>query len=335
LQHKESERNDMAITLIEPNDSGERQHRANLRSLLEQVDGTVRIASAYVTDTSLLLGAKGHDVRLLTHISRKDIIFGATSLQSLHALIEAGMQCRYLSGEPRLHAKVYLFGSRSAVVTSANLTQKALDRNLEVGVRFDGIEVAQLVNWFDKLWDEAEALDPEMIIAWWRETEAERTELFALCKRAEKQPELSSNRATKLRNLFESDNCLFVCNTNRRYSLNDEKTMHQRGYAAAWEDFHFPSHMDRVKKGDTICMYAKGKGIIGIGRAKGPVEKLEPGTSGRVAPDGKREWRVPTDWLVWKDDSAFRWSSPNSTFFEVSGDKALREDLKKHFQEFL
>lgn len=251
----------VATTLIEPNDSDERQHRANLRSLLEQVEGTVRIASAYVTNTSLLLRSKRHDVRLLTYISRMDIIFGATSLQSLQALIEAGMECRYLSREPRLHAKVYLFGSRAAVVTSANLTQKALDRNLEVGVRFDGIAVAQLVDWFDKLWDQAQVLVPEVIIAWRRETEAERTELFALRKRVEKQPQLSSHRATELRNLFASDSCLYICNTNRKYSLNDEKTMHQRGYAAAWENFRFPSHMNRVKEGDTICMYAKGKGI--------------------------------------------------------------------------
>ncbi len=101
----------METVLIEVSDSAERQHRTTLRSLLDEAEGAVRIASAYVTDTGLLSGSKGRDVRLLTYISRQDIIFGATSLNSLIALIDAGVKCRYFFEGPRLHAKVYMSAS--------------------------------------------------------------------------------------------------------------------------------------------------------------------------------------------------------------------------------
>jgi hypothetical protein len=325
----------MATVLIEISDTAERQHRTTLRSLVDEVEGTVRIASAYVTDTGLLSGLKGQDVRLLTYISRQDIIFGATSLSSLIVLIDAGVKCRYLCEGPRLHAKVYMFGLQSAVVMSANLTRNALDHNLEVGVRLSGVAATQLVTWFDTLWDASERLDSELAATWLRETQAEREQLSILQKSVESQPVLSTGKANKLQKLFEGTHQFFVCNTNRRRSLNDEKSMRDRGYATAWEKFNYPTHMNRVEEGDTIYMYAKGKGIIGVGRAEGPVEKLESGARDRVVPDGEREWRIPTKWLAWNDELPFQWKSQNATFFDVSADKYedLRDKLKGHFSE--
>jgi hypothetical protein len=64
----------MMLTLIAETESVERQHRNALHNLMKQTEGTVRIASAYVTDTRLLSGLKGRDVRLLTYISKMDII---------------------------------------------------------------------------------------------------------------------------------------------------------------------------------------------------------------------------------------------------------------------
>lgn len=328
----------MTITLIEKTESVERQHRNTLHNLVKQTEGTVRIASAYVTDTSLLSGVKGRDVRLLTYISRMDIISGASSLDSLTVLIEAGVQCRYISNGPRLHAKVYMFGAESAVVTSANLTRKALDENLEVGVHLFGVAATNLISWFDTLWDEADILDLEIAAKWLRETKAELAAYSTLREKVERQPSLPADRATKLLDLFKNDNRFFVCNTNRRSSLEDESRMHDRGYAAAWEQFKFPDHMKRVEPGHTIFMYAKGAGIIGIGRAKGRYQILKPGDPDRVALYEIPEWRVPTNWLAWKKDAPYRrWKSQNSTFFEVSGNKykELREGVKKHFLSFL
>ena len=327
--------------LIAESDSGERQHRSTLHNLMKQTEGVVRIASAYITDTDLLSDIKNRDVRLLTHLSRMDIIGGASSLDSLAALIKAGVRCRYISGGPRLHAKVYVFDHRSAVVTSANLTRNALNTNIEVGVHLSGVPVHKLIRWFDALWnDRGDELDLATVSKWRRETEAQRAEYLALRKKVERQPmlpsagHLSADSAKALRELFDTAGRFFVCNTDRKWSPEAEERMRHRGYAAAWEEFRYPIHMDKVRRGHAIFMFAKGVGIIGIGRAKARRQVLRPANPDRLRTGTTPEWRVPADWLVWKKDGdAFSWKSPNPTFFAVNGDKyrQLRDGVKKHF----
>ena len=58
-----------------------------------------------------------------------------------------------IRGVRNLHAKVYLFGSKRAVITSANLTVAALDQNYEFGlVSADPKFVADCISYFDRLW---------------------------------------------------------------------------------------------------------------------------------------------------------------------------------------
>ncbi len=113
--------------------------------------------------------------------------------------------------------------------------------------------------------------------------------------------------------------------------------MRQRGYAAAWEDFNYPSHMSQVEPGNAILMYAKGVGIKGIGRARQPREVLDPGRPDRIRDGHSREWRIPVDWLAWEEDDAdcFSWSSQNATFFDVSGERyfRMREGVRRHFAD--
>lgn len=144
--------------------------------------------------------------------------------------------------------------------------------------------------------------------------------------------------------LFEDANQFFVCNTDRRHgertptgSYRLEEEMYNRGYAAAWETFKFPGHMEQVGPGDAVFMFAKGVGIIGIGRAKTVCETLEPGDADRVnTVDYKNdvEWRVPVHWLDWRDqEDAYAWKSPNFTFWNVSDESYanLREGVRQHF----
>jgi hypothetical protein len=123
----------------------------------------------------------------------------------------------------------------------------------------------------------------------------------------------------------------------RGYALEQE--MFNRGFAAAWESFKFPSHMELVERGDAIFMFAKGIGIIGIGIAKGGCETLAINNPDRIHnfPNEKKipEWRVPVHWLEWTDEAgAFRWAeAPNFTFWEVTDEsyKNFRENVKAHF----
>lgn len=327
--------------VIAESERGQRWHRNILHELVKKTKGIIRIASAYVTDTTLLSDINNQDVRLLTYLSLMDIIAGSSSLNSLAVLIKAGVRCRCVSIGPRLHAKVYIFGNESAIVTSANLTLKALDKNIEVGTHLSGAAVRELILWFDTLWkNRADELDLATLAEWQEQTKVQRAQYSAQWKKIKKQPlapnaaRLSVGAVKRLRDLFEGANRFFVCNTNRKWSVDAEDHMRRREYAAAWEEFKYPTHMDEVRRGDAIFMYAKGVGIIAIGRAKAARQVLEPGDPDRIMKEGKAEWRVPVEWLAWsKDNYAFSWNSPNVTFFEVSRDNysQLRDSIRKHF----
>lgn len=321
------------FSLITESETAERQHRKKIQEMLDQSGCIVRIASAYVTDTQLLSDLKGREVHLLTYISRMDLITGASSLESLIKLVKAGVQCAYISEGPRLHAKVYLFDDQTAVVSSANLTRRAFDVNLEVGVHLSGPAVTQLVEWFESLRAKATELDLATLANWAQEIKVEKSEYSHLKNKFEKRSPLSGGRGAKIVDLFESASRFFLCNTNRKHSQKDEKRMHDQGYAAAWERFNFPSHMKMVEKGDAILMFAKGHGIIGIGVAKGKCEIFEPGAPGRVGAYKEREWRIPVNWLAWKGDkAAFSVKSRRGTFFDVSKEypAGLREKIRDH-----
>jgi len=118
----------------------------------------------------------------------------------------------------------------------------------------------------------------------------------------------------------------------RRLQLPRKKDGRKK-YAAAWERFNFPSHMDKVKKYDVIFMYAKGVGFIAVGQACGPVKKLEPQQSGRLRTTWpEREWRIKMEgWFAWlPDEDVIRWPSKtlyrNKTFFDITAD--AHEDVR-------
>lgn len=141
-----------------------------------------------------------------------------------------------------------------------------------------------------------------------------------------------------LRDLLEHAPGFFICNTNRRHFPSGEGKMRERLYAAVWETFAYPAHMQRVTKGDAIFMWAKGVGIIGVGRALDKHEILEVSAHGRIrtsAEHAEREWRIPVEWMVWvdHDKDAYRYTMPNASFIDASGENYhdLREGVRKHF----
>lgn len=70
---------------------------------------------------------------VLTNLSRDNMLAGSTDPFALLQILEAFplATIRFL---PSLHAKVYVADHSAAIVTSANLTQSGLTRNLELGV---------------------------------------------------------------------------------------------------------------------------------------------------------------------------------------------------------
>jgi hypothetical protein len=299
-------------------DGHNRKHGPRLKDLLETTEGPVRIASPYITSCSLFLDTERRVFRILTSLSEMDVISGAVSLKAIDALIETGVECRRLSTEPKFHAKVYIFGDQSAIVTSANFTKSGLEKNIEVGTELTGPAVDELAAWFDAYWVNAQPVTKDDLAELEQRTRELRRAFRVIKSIARKK---SSSPDKDAYEYLSNGTRTFLCNTNRRFDTALEPAMKQRFYAAAWERFDFPDHMERVKKNDIILMFAKDVGIVGIGNANGEYEKLIPGDPDRISKDGDTpEWRIPVDWIVWWDDAdACRLAGPRQTFIDVTG----------------
>lgn len=239
----------------------------------------------------------------------------------------------------------YIFLIRGAIVCSANFSTNGLElfnepaNQLEAGV-FIGKDEApykDVKKWYKSLENKIEDITSEEI----KERKSTYKRLPHIGPRKPKGvgPKVLVNKELSIS--LENANQFFLCNTNRKYGGRTpnggytlEEKMHGRGYAAAWEDFRYPKDMEQVEKGDIIYMFAKGIGIIGVGRAKGKCEILKSNNINRVAKSSEirsTEWRVPVDWLDWRNaKDAYRYKSLNLTFRKIT-DQDLLGKLKKHF----
>ena len=92
------------------------------------------ISSPFVNDGILKLTdlvPKEASRTLVTRTDLRDFAVGASNLDTLCSLSRDGVSIRSLS---RLHAKIYVFDSSVALVTSANATRAGLWRNFECGL---------------------------------------------------------------------------------------------------------------------------------------------------------------------------------------------------------
>jgi hypothetical protein len=302
-------------------------HRQQLDHLLATTHGAVRIASAYVTESDLFGDAGHRDVRLLTALTIMDIVSGATSLNALKRLMNQGVECRVVPDVPRFHPKVYVFGSELALVTSANLTRRALDSNIEVGTVVGENEARALASWFDQQWESATPVDLPAIVRLNQQTAALRIKYAAFrtdCRRLCRPAAPDASRGISTPSVS-----YFLCNSNRptkgHFEWDDrhiESLMKKRNCAAAWEEFNYRGHMRRVRQGDIILLFANGGvGIIAIGQAKGECETLSQTDPRRLFNEfDDVEWQFAVDWLIWvEDDAAYRWiPSPRPTFLDIS-----------------
>lgn len=327
-------------------EGSDEKHYGRLKERLATAEGIVRIATAYITERELISKRVRHDIRLLVPDSIDDIARGTISLGALAGMIKAGVQGRF-SPPPRLHAKLYIFGKDAAIVTSANFTYSALRSNIEVGVEISGPEVQELIAWYDSLWVQGQDITSRRLRDLQVATADLRRRYAKLDRESEKiasspPRDLAPDHGTRgVESLFATADRFFVCNTDRKDGerspgggFQREDMMAARGLAAAWEDFRFPRHMSQVESGHAIFAYAKGAGIIGVGRAKGSCEQLQPRDPRRLHPGNSLEWRVPVDWLNWREENdACPWPSNRCTFWEVSDDKyaEARETVRRHF----
>ena len=112
----------------------------------------LRIISPFIKAGALdrLLAAEPAAVSAITRFNLADFAEGVSDIAALRRLLQRGCAVR---GIKNLHAKMYLFGSKRAIVTSANLTAAALDRNHEFGIVSEDEDIITACRrYFDDLW---------------------------------------------------------------------------------------------------------------------------------------------------------------------------------------
>lgn len=135
---------------------------------------TLRIITPFIkagTIRRLLMNRKPNSIEVLTRFNLRDFYAGVSDVAALRFLLEKGAQ---IKGIKDLHSKVYLFGHRRAIVTSANLTQAALQRNHEFGfVTGEPSIIERCHAYFQSLWQLAGSMVlPVQLTAWERELES-------------------------------------------------------------------------------------------------------------------------------------------------------------------
>ncbi|NTF23267.1 hypothetical protein G6L37_33300, partial [Agrobacterium rubi] len=90
------------------------------------------------------------DLRVITRFDLNAFNAGVSDMDALSLLLRSGAKIRGVVG---VHSKMYIFGGKRAIVTSANLTEAAMFQNKEFGFAADDHFIAaQCQNYFDRLW---------------------------------------------------------------------------------------------------------------------------------------------------------------------------------------
>ena len=132
--------------------------RQILAGFVREAQSEALIISPYVTGVASgifrPLLERGVDCKLITRLKPMDFLQGASSMETLSELIEAGVKVKSLLG---LHAKVYLFYYKRGVVTSANLTGGGF-QNIEWGVSFTYDECSGPFHKGKAMWEQLKKL---------------------------------------------------------------------------------------------------------------------------------------------------------------------------------
>ncbi len=145
----------------------ERKWEEEFNLALSDDASELRIICPFIKEKpiQMLLGHQPKQVKVITRFNLADCADGVSDVAALRSLLEAGAMVR---GVRNLHAKLYIFGKTSAIITSCNLTAAALRQNRELGtVTTNGPFIEKCLVYFDELWSQAgENLVRDQVAAW-------------------------------------------------------------------------------------------------------------------------------------------------------------------------
>jgi len=95
-----------------------------LDNFLNELKNTkdLKLVPPFITDnmvTHLFKNWQGSTIQVITRFNLNDFRSGVSSLKALRKLIENGAE---IKGIKNLHSKVYIFDTKSMIITSANFT---------------------------------------------------------------------------------------------------------------------------------------------------------------------------------------------------------------------
>ena len=133
-----------------------------------RADGSeLRIICPFIKVGALdrLLSHRPENINVITRFNLADFAEGVSDVAALRKLLDVDASVR---GVRNLHAKLYLFGSSRAIITSANLTEAALNRNHEFGLVTDDAEIIETCRaYFEDLWQRGGSdLKRDQVDAW-------------------------------------------------------------------------------------------------------------------------------------------------------------------------
>jgi HKD family nuclease len=142
---------------------------AELERSLRKDNSELRIICPFIKKSAaarLLDRGTPRKLLVITRANLTDFYTLVSDIEALRYLIKNGAQIRVVHN---LHTKLYIFGSSRIILTSANLTEKALRVNHEFGFISDSREaISDCRLYFDELWKGAGQNITEHKLKQWR-----------------------------------------------------------------------------------------------------------------------------------------------------------------------
>lgn len=129
-----------------------------IRTSLAEAKKEVLVCSPWITYLFDEFKGFNKDVKMkiITTFREEDIHKGITDKDKLNALINRGAEVRYNNN---LHAKMIFVDSKTAIISSANLTKNGLSVNYEAGMVIrDKDYVKKALEFFNGVWKESKPL---------------------------------------------------------------------------------------------------------------------------------------------------------------------------------
>lgn len=161
-----------------------------LKAGLNNTD-SVFIVSPFITDNivkHLLDNFEGKVIKVITRYNLNEFRKGVSSISAIKRLLKAKAQIKSVKS---LHSKLYLFDSKSVIITSANFTNGGFFSNKEFGILSnEEITVSESQDYFKELWSiDNKLLKIEKVNEWHEKIKRTKTKV----KKSDDLPDYSAS----------------------------------------------------------------------------------------------------------------------------------------------